>query len=340
MNTHYNFDVPQLEKYKGRSSRHECPRCHDKHSFAYYIRPDGSIIDKSVGRCNHEGSCGYHYTPKEYFKDNPWHRKRIDNYRPSAYKPQLTPTTDYVPKEFLIKSLSYNSNFVEFLSSLFDSETITRLMQLYYFGATKDKEVIFWQVDGQGRIRTGEIMQYDKDGHRAGIDWIHARMKRKGMFRQFTLTQCLFGEHLLNKYPNKDVVVVEGCKTAVIGAGVMPDKVWVSVGNLREFKPSKLRPLAGRKVIAFPDTDPEGKFYRLWCEVTKQCTFADIHVSDYLERTATAEERANKIDIGDRFVVELLQKREHPAITPLDRMIAHNPAIGLLVDKLELEEAV
>jgi hypothetical protein len=328
----------QLQKYINRSSRHECPKCHDKRSFAYYVDEAGNVIDKSVGRCNHEGSCGYHYTPKEFFRDNPTNRINLDRYRPIAYKPQPIQPTDYVPKEYLLKSLSYDSNFVEFLCGIFDKDTIIKLMQLYYLGATKDKEVIFWQVDYQGRIRTGEIMQYTKDGHRAGVDWVHARMRRDGLCSQFTLTQCLFGEHLLNKYPDKDVVVVEGCKTAVIGAGVMPDKIWLSVGNLREFKPSKLKPLAGRKVIAFPDTDPEGKFYKLWCDVAKQCTFANIHVSDYLERTATDEERVDKIDIGDRLVAELLQEREKSTLTPLERMIARNPAIGLLINKLELEE--
>ncbi|WP_315087302.1 PG0870-related protein [Bacteroides heparinolyticus] len=61
----------QLEKYHGVSSRHQCPKCGDKHSFAYYIGDDGSILNKAVGRCNHESSCGYHYTPKQYFIDNP-----------------------------------------------------------------------------------------------------------------------------------------------------------------------------------------------------------------------------------------------------------------------------
>ena len=43
-----------LEKYHGVGSRHECPQCHDKHSFAYYVDDNGNIIDKTVGRCNHE----------------------------------------------------------------------------------------------------------------------------------------------------------------------------------------------------------------------------------------------------------------------------------------------
>jgi hypothetical protein len=31
----------------------------------------GRQIADTVGRCDRESSCGYHYTPKEYFADNP-----------------------------------------------------------------------------------------------------------------------------------------------------------------------------------------------------------------------------------------------------------------------------
>lgn len=61
----------QLEKYNGRNSRHCCPKCGDPHSFTYYIDEAGNVLNRLVGRCNHESGCGYHYTPKEYFQDNP-----------------------------------------------------------------------------------------------------------------------------------------------------------------------------------------------------------------------------------------------------------------------------
>ena len=39
-------------------------------SFTYYVDESGTPLHPSVGRCNHESSCGYHYTPKEYFHDH------------------------------------------------------------------------------------------------------------------------------------------------------------------------------------------------------------------------------------------------------------------------------
>lgn len=52
-----------LEPYKGIATRHTCPECHKKRSFARYIDTEGKIeFPPYVGRCNHEQSCGYHFT--------------------------------------------------------------------------------------------------------------------------------------------------------------------------------------------------------------------------------------------------------------------------------------
>lgn len=40
-------------------------------------------------------------------------------------------------------------------------------MQDYALGATKDGSVIYWQIDTQGKVRTGKVMKYDPNsGHR------------------------------------------------------------------------------------------------------------------------------------------------------------------------------
>lgn len=164
------YNAPYLEPYKGRSSRHECPACHDKQSFARYLDGStGAVIHPSVGRCNHESGCRYHYTPRQYFQDNPTRKEVCTPGVPGRTyrRPILPKEPDYIPKEYLARSLGYGSNFVTFLCSLFapytvESPTIARLMSDYYFGTTKDKSIIYWQIDEHNRIRTGKIMQYDR----------------------------------------------------------------------------------------------------------------------------------------------------------------------------------
>ena len=66
----------QLEKYRGRSTRHVCPQCGRKSVFTRYIDTENNniYISDIVGKCNRLDKCGYHYTPHQYFTDNPWKR--------------------------------------------------------------------------------------------------------------------------------------------------------------------------------------------------------------------------------------------------------------------------
>lgn len=44
----------------------------EKACFTRYIDEEERIsFPDNVGKCDHINSCGYHYTPKEYFYDNP-----------------------------------------------------------------------------------------------------------------------------------------------------------------------------------------------------------------------------------------------------------------------------
>ena len=62
----------QLERYRGCGSRYVCPKCRHKHSFTRYIDTYNNIyINDDVGKCNRLDKCGYHYTPRQYFEDNP-----------------------------------------------------------------------------------------------------------------------------------------------------------------------------------------------------------------------------------------------------------------------------
>lgn len=56
-----------LQKYK-YGSKISCPSCGKPRCFVKYVDAEGEIaFPGNVGKCDHENSCGYHYTPKEYF---------------------------------------------------------------------------------------------------------------------------------------------------------------------------------------------------------------------------------------------------------------------------------
>ena len=66
----------QLEIYRCVSTRYTCPQCGRKYTFTRYIDTENNnqYISENVGKCNRLDKCGYHYTPKQYFTDNPHKR--------------------------------------------------------------------------------------------------------------------------------------------------------------------------------------------------------------------------------------------------------------------------
>lgn len=320
------YNKPYLEKYTGVSSRHECPQCGDKRSFAYYIDgSSGQVIDKTVGRCNHESECGYHYTPKQFFIDNPTEKEHFgassnihyNNVRPNRKK--VIPS--YIPSEYVKKYCNYKSGFLYFLSRLFDehqldSPTIERLMSDYALGATKDGDIIYWQIDSKSKVRTGKVMKYDPNtGHRikdgGGINWIHSLMKKKALLPEdYNLVQCLFGEHLLELYPQKTVALVESEKSALIASGIFSQYIWLATGGKSQLSIDKLRVLQNRTVIMFPDVDG----FEYWSNKAKEVEAigCKVIVSDLLEKNATDIERSNKIDIADWIINQLSENESKP----------------------------
>ena len=97
-----------LQKYK-RGSKLSCPKCGKKQCFVKYIDSQGEIIFPDyVGRCDHEQSCQYHYTPSDYFHDNPM----VVDYNKDNFieadkpKPNLLPPTSFVVNELMKRTLT------------------------------------------------------------------------------------------------------------------------------------------------------------------------------------------------------------------------------------------
>ena len=114
---------------------------------------------------------------------------------------------------------------------------------------------------------------------------------------RWELTQCLFGEHLLKRYPFMPVALVESEKTAVICSSFWPEYIWLATGGKSQLN-DRLQVLKGRKVVAFPDVDG----YPEWKEKLSLVRGLDIVVSDVLEKSASSEDRANHVDIADLLI--------------------------------------
>jgi len=288
-----------LEPYKGMQQKFICPNC-GKRTFVRYIDKDtGQYVNDNVGRCDRELKCGYHYTPKDYFKD---HNYKAPNFKIHSQIQPVIEQPSYIDKNLFEKSLdNYDkNNFITFLRKTFNSEVTQKLIDTYKIGTSKywDGATVFWQIDINGNIRTGKIMQYNPDtGRRVKspydkITWVHKAIK----LEKFNLKQCLFGEHLLID-KTKPVAVVESEKTAIIASVFIKDIIFVATGGKQNLNAIKLIPLANRNVIFYPDL---GAFDEWNDKVnTFKKMFKSVKVSDILENIATVKERNKGFDIAD-----------------------------------------
>ncbi len=182
----------------------------------------------------------------------------------------------------------------------------------YALGATKSKEVIFWQIDIIGKVRTGKIMQYNpttgkRIKHQSGaIDWVHNKLKKTGALPEdFNLQQCFFGEHLLKIYPEKSVAIVESEKSAIIASSLFPDLIWLAAGNLNGLSIEKCQVLMGRDVTLYPDLGAYEKWSLKATEIQKKYN-CNIILSNLLEVEATDIDREKGLDIADYIIAELI----------------------------------
>ena len=81
------------------------------------------------------------------------------------------------------------------------------------------------------------------------------KKKKKGKLPENAQMQrCLFGAHLLGKYPEKIVALVEGEKTAVVMSMLKPNFVWLATGGCENLNKDVTLPLVGRRVVIIPDS--------------------------------------------------------------------------------------
>ena len=283
----YQLDGPRVTGR--RQQKTTCPQCGRKRCFVRYVdtQAECRYVDNRVGRCDHEHSCGYHYTPSEYYRDQPWARPDWQTAKPIVQPLPRPVIIEPLPPVYMMQSHSPQSIFWQwFIGScarLLDipADMLQRLFDDYHIGATKRGEVIFWQVDEYRRIRTGHIMQYRNDGHREGYQgWIHARLIRQGLLRQdFPLVQCFFGQHLLPTRPADTVCIVESEKTALVMAAIHPEHLWLATCGSGGLNVEKCQCLKGRRVVLFPDSGCLEK----WRSHMLPCKDISYTISDQLE---------------------------------------------------------
>jgi len=288
-----------------KKGKHSCPECSQKTFVLYIDNNTGEPLDSTVGKCDRANRCDHHYTPKEYFADNP-------NESQNAPMPTVRASTQvrtevkpsYIEADAVNETLNDygNNNLVLFLRNLVGEETADDVAGKYFVGTTQEGATIFWLIDHEGNVRGGKVIEYNKKGCRKKdaipqVQWMHKVLE----LEDFNMVQCLFGEHLLNLDGNESmpVAIVESEKTALITSVYLSDFIWLAVGGSEGLNTEKLRVLRGRDVILFPDA---GTFDKWKKKAEELKSFCKIAVSDWLERIVYDHELTKGVDIADFLV--------------------------------------
>jgi hypothetical protein len=90
----------------------------------------------------------------------------------------------------------------------------------------------------------------------------------------------------------------------------------MATGSIHNLQEDRLGAVKNRHVILFPDTDLDGRAFSLWSRRAEELNQKGWHiqVSDYLEKTATKEQRLLKIDIADLLVDDLESKKSKASV--------------------------
>ena len=189
--------------------------------------------------------------------------------RPATIKTKPIPTVGdesdvcTIPETIVAKYIDIRREDIlrAYLETWIDDLVLEGAWHLYGVGITKDGHPLFWYYDRQDRCRDGKIMKYRQDGHRdknatGSILAVGSMLKKSGHLPEsWSRSGCLYGEHLLDRWPEATIGLVESEKTALVAAAHFPRYIWLATGGIGQNIDRAKAVLNGRRVIAFPDAD-------------------------------------------------------------------------------------
>lgn len=322
---------------------HPCPHC-GAYKFTWYIdRDTGLPLAAYVGRCERINSCGYHYPPREYFRNLNLQNKKIMN---NEKEQPVKGTTSVIEEEKVNrrypKSVDYAKNALSyFLVTVFGKQKVMDTFQKYdvrtstlfrkdnKYGAvfimrTKDclirqvKEMAYDPNTGKRVKEEQSVFKYDYKtrSYQTFDNGFRILYAGKSLMKDYDFENklCFFGEHLLAGEVSKPIAIVESEKTAIICDICMPNYVWLATGGKNGCKWTteevyQVLKDADQPITLFPDLNATED----WTEKAKILLVAGLDVSLYdLEEQdgITEEDKANGLDIGDYLI--RYWKENHP----------------------------
>ncbi|MCF8372104.1 MAG: DUF6371 domain-containing protein [Bacteroidales bacterium] len=310
------------------SRKHICPSCGKRKFVRFIDKQTGHYMLSEYGRCDREDSCGYFKIPKGVSKQG----FPIITAQPSINRRKTVMSNrSYIPGNILDQTCidwqesSFVKNLLERIPYPFLLSDIEKVMALYRVGSVKNGyrkgAVTFPFIDENSNVHAIQVKLFDHANHTLATDAIHSIIekhhKRKGTALPDWLSQylqnekkftCLFGEHLLQKYPTNPIALVEAPKTAIVATLYfgLPDNpknfLWLAVYNKSSLNAKKCWPLKNRIVVLFPDLGAYNDWEKKASIIESEFPNFHLKTSDFLETRAPDIEHKNGLDLADYLI--------------------------------------
>lgn len=296
----------------------KCPKCGSTQFENYVDSYSGFCLDYSVGRC-YSPKCGYDLSPEAYIKEITEEKKEFTivdflfNPKPNNFN-TINPV-------YLMDTIGLDSNFLVYLRSKFSADEVLKAVYDYMISATDDGRPIFWRIDKDGNVLLGKTMSYNPISgkkyqiggtcfdenlsfirYTPAMEWMNSYgIRDQEPDRSLELSTCLFGEHLITKYPNKPIMLVEDEKTAVILSLIEPSFNVIAVGELENLTDKNIYNIRKKTIIAFPSYGNFNIWQEKINEINKKLN-SEIKVSNFFERIGEKMNLEPSINLTDLFL--------------------------------------
>lgn len=279
-------------------------RCH-----CFSCRRGGSVIDLVMQQRGYTFREASEWLAREYgIGANAARGSRKPLPKPVPRPTPVETAYTYIPTEMADELVSADNSLCQCLMRMFQPEAVEWLTEEYRLGCYAmnghDNCTVFPSIDRHGRVCNLKVQLYETEplsprfGHcdKAVCYWLGSIWARQGRLPKDAVfrSACLFGEHLLPRYPDSVVALVESPKNALFGALAHQQMTWVATGNKGALRREVLMPLRGRDVLVIPDADAVGEWS---AAIAAMSDLANFTVSDFCRRMAP--EGQPKFDIAD-----------------------------------------
>lgn len=292
-------------------------RTNENHCHCFACGKGGSVIDFVMQQESWSFQEACQWLSNEFGISTTSFGGFVPRPKPQPVVKPSEPDYTYIPMSMVDELVSPENSLCQCLMRIAQPETVKWITEEYRIGCYamngRDNCTVFPSIDKKGRVCNLKVQHYETDpssprfahstpGSCFWLGSIWAREGRLQMSARFCST-CMFGEHLLSRYPDNLVILVESPKNALFGAVAFPQWTWVATGNKTMLRREVLQPLRGRSVIVIPDRDAIPEWSAI---IDDMADLANFTVFDICQHKAP--EGDLKFDIADYLQSEYFKR--------------------------------